>query len=306
MGQLVVSDNAASTLASSITNSPSVTSITVADGSKFPIVNHGGTGTDWSYATLYDASNNLEIVKVTRHDNGSSTLTIVRGTAAGISGVTDSDCKVWASTTTGVACRLIAKVVNDISAAAASAASDASAAAASAAAASAGIKVTAADTTAGKLDAKIAVSGLLTKAVTNPGGNEVLTLSVDAPVVSVFGRIGDVTLTEADVVAALGFTPYKNIPLSATTSGTLGVGDVGKAIAANGGITVPNNIFSGGDVVTIYNDTASAITITQGASLTLRMAATTTTGNRSLAPYGIAMLWFRSPSVAVISGSGVS
>lgn len=208
MGQLKVSDNAATTLAASITSSPAVTTITVADASKFPVINNAGSGTDWSYVTLYDSANNLEIVKVTRRDTGSNTLTIVRGTAMGISGYTDADCKAWASTTTGVACRLIAQVVNDISTAANTAASDATASAASAAAAVAGVKVTTADTTPDKLNTKIAVTGNLTKAVTNPGGNEVLTLGVNVPVSSVFGRTGAVTLGSSDVTGALGYTPY--------------------------------------------------------------------------------------------------
>lgn len=141
MGNLVVSDNAATTLAAPITNSPSVTSITLTSGEKLPIVNHGGSGSDWSYVTLFDAAGNIETMKVARHDNGSSSMTVIRGTAAGISGVNDASCLAWASGATGVACRLIAQTVNDMfaamniaSAAAVSSAADASAAAASAAA----------------------------------------------------------------------------------------------------------------------------------------------------------------------------
>ena len=128
---LKVSDNAATTLAASITSSPAITSITLVDASKFPVINHGGSGTDWSYVTLYDSANNLEIVKLTRRDNASNVLTIVRGTAAGITGVTDAGCRAWASTSTGVAVRLIAQTINDIAANALSAAESASAAAAS-------------------------------------------------------------------------------------------------------------------------------------------------------------------------------
>lgn len=132
MGQLVVSDNAVSVLAAPLTASPAVNSAVLVDGTKFPVVNQGGVGSDWSYITFYDASNNMERVKVTRHDNGSNTVSIARGSAAGISGNSDSDCKAWASTTTGVACRLIAQTVNDIGTAALNAASSASAAATSA------------------------------------------------------------------------------------------------------------------------------------------------------------------------------
>lgn len=133
MGNLVVSDNAATTLAASISNSPSVSSITVSNGAKFPMVNHGGSGSDWSYVTLFDAAGNIETMKVTRHDNGSGSMSVVRGTAAGISGVNDASCLAWASGTTGVACRMIAQTVSDLFSALASAQAAAVAAAASAA-----------------------------------------------------------------------------------------------------------------------------------------------------------------------------
>lgn len=133
----LVTDNAATTLAASITNSPSVTTLTLTDASKFPIINHGGSGSDYTYVTLYDASGNIEVVKVTRRDNGSNNATILRGTAMGIANWTDATCRSWALTTTGVACRLIAQTVNDMSALANSSAASASAAASSASAAAA-------------------------------------------------------------------------------------------------------------------------------------------------------------------------
>jgi len=99
---------------------------------------------------------------------------------------------------------------------------------------------------------------------------------------------------------------YRSIPRS-TTSGTAAVGDVGKCIAVTAGITIPNSTFAAGDAVSIYNDNVStAITITQGASLTLRLAGTATTGNRTLAARGIATIWFNSATEAIISGAGVS
>lgn len=135
MGQYLAADNAATLLAASVTNSPSVTSLILQDASKFPVVNHGGAGSDWSYVTLYDSANNIETVKLTRRDSGSNTLTIVRGTAAGISGITDVSCLAWSSGTTGAAVRLITQVVLDISAQAAAAALAAAQAASSASAA---------------------------------------------------------------------------------------------------------------------------------------------------------------------------
>jgi hypothetical protein len=98
---------------------------------------------------------------------------------------------------------------------------------------------------------------------------------------------------------------YRSIPRSTTTT-TAVVGDVGKCIAVSAGITIPNATFAAGDAVSIYNDSASAVTITQGASLTLRQAGTANTGNRTLAARGMATIWFNSSSEAIISGAGVS
>ena len=97
---------------------------------------------------------------------------------------------------------------------------------------------------------------------------------------------------------------YRSIPRSTTTT-TAVVGDVGKCIAVSAGITIPNSTFAAGDAVSIYNDSASAVTITAGVT-TLRLAGTATTGNRTLAARGMATVWFNSATEAVISGAGVT
>ena len=61
---------------------------------------------------------------------------------------------------------------------------------------------------------------------------------------------------------------------------TLVAGDAGKAIIRNGGnVTVPNGIFSAGDMVTIINNASSDMTVTQGSSLTLYNSGDSSTGN---------------------------
>lgn len=96
------------------------------------------------------------------------------------------------------------------------------------------------------------------------------------------------------------------IPRRSTTSGTIPVGDHGGCVPATGNITIPNATFSAGFSLMIYNNSASPITITQGAGLTLRNSATENTGNRTLAGRGIATIWFNSSSEAIISGPGVT
>jgi len=101
----------------------------------------------------------------------------------------------------------------------------------------------------------------------------------------------------------LGFKP---IPRQATSGGTAAYSDRGKCYASTGGITVPASTFNAGDALSIYNDSASAITITQGSTLTLRWAGTTNTGNRTLAARGFCTVWFNSATEAIVSGAGIT
>jgi hypothetical protein len=65
--------------------------------------------------------------------------------------------------------------------------------------------------------------------------------------------------------------------------------DAGKTIyISTGGVTINASVFNAGDMVTIVNNSASAQTITAGASVTFRLAGTGSTGNRTLAQYGMA------------------
>lgn len=71
--------------------------------------------------------------------------------------------------------------------------------------------------------------------------------------------------------------------------------------------TVNTGVFSGGEAVVVVNNSAAgAITIVQGAGVTLRLANSTTTGNRTVAVRGVATIYLVSPTVAYVSGAGVS
>jgi hypothetical protein len=87
---------------------------------------------------------------------------------------------------------------------------------------------------------------------------------------------------------------------------TLAATDNGKHILATGTITVPASIFSAGQVITIFNNTASNLTVAQGASVTMYLAGTATTGNRTLAQRGIATALCVASNTFVISGGGLT
>lgn len=67
-------NNAYSTLAGSLTNSSSSMTVATGHGDRFPVV----TGSDWCMVTLQDASNNIEIVKVTARASASDSMNITR------------------------------------------------------------------------------------------------------------------------------------------------------------------------------------------------------------------------------------
>lgn len=100
----------------------------------------------------------------------------------------------------------------------------------------------------------------------------------------------------------------RDIPQNAKTSSyTLIASDAGKHISiTTGGVTVPASVFSAGNAVSIYNNSSSNQTITQDTGVTLRFAGTSTTGNRTLAQYGVCTVLCVASNTFVISGAGLS
>lgn len=100
---------------------------------------------------------------------------------------------------------------------------------------------------------------------------------------------------------------YKNIPPVGTKTGSysLATADVGKyvQVGSGGSITIPNATFAEGDVVSIFNNTASTITIT--CSITTAYIAGTDSDKASmtLAARGLATILFISGTVCVVSGN---
>jgi hypothetical protein len=94
------------------------------------------------------------------------------------------------------------------------------------------------------------------------------------------------------------------IPPNAKTTGyTLVIGDLGKYINTNSAVTIPNAVFSSGDVVSIFNSTASTLSVVQGASTTLRKGGSATTGNLTVSAYGVATVLCTSANNFVLVGN---
>jgi hypothetical protein len=109
--------------------------------------------------------------------------------------------------------------------------------------------------------------------------------------------------------AAITFNATGSTINSQTSGYTLVAADAGKTISiTTGGVTIPNSVMAAGNIVTIYNNSGSSQTLTQGSGVTLQWAgqASSTTGSRTLGLYGIATIVFISSSNAIISGAGLT
>jgi len=106
------------------------------------------------------------------------------------------------------------------------------------------------------------------------------------------------TLPATDAVT-LG---YLNIPSSGTT-GTLVAADVGKFLPLAAGITIPPSIFAAGDVVSLYNNSASTKTITCSAVTTKIAGSDTTVTSATLAIRGVATVLFIDATNCVLTGN---
>jgi membrane-bound inhibitor of C-type lysozyme len=99
----------------------------------------------------------------------------------------------------------------------------------------------------------------------------------------------------------------REVPQNATTGTyTLVAADSGKHVTATGNVTVPQNTFTVGQAITIYNNSSSTISILQGAGTTLRQAGTSNTGTRSLLQYGVCTILCVASNVFVINGGGLT
>jgi len=125
------------------------------------------------------------------------------------------------------------------------------------------------------------------------------TVTLQAPTIA-----GGTTITLPNTSSSMGFL---NIPAvgSKTTSYTLTTMDVGKYIEVgnSGSIVVPNNIFTQGDAITVYNNTTNTIAITCSATTTYISGINTVKTSMNLQSRGLVTLLFTSPTFCVASGA---
>ena len=128
----------------------------------------------------------------------------------------------------------------------------------------------------------------------------------NTPNISV-GTIGCSTITgTGEISDSKG--GIRRVPgVNKTSAYTLSGSDDGQHInITTGGITVPSGQFVVGQAVTIYNNSNSDQTITQGSGVTLRKVGTTDTGNRTLKGRGLVTILCVASNDFVITGGGLS
>ena len=90
-----------------------------------------------------------------------------------------------------------------------------------------------------------------------------------------------------------------------TSDYTLTISDIGEfvTVGTSGSITVPNDVFSAGNAVSIYNDTTGNVTITCSITTAYIAGTDSDKATMTLATRGVATILFISGTVCVVSGN---
>jgi hypothetical protein len=141
----------------------------------------------------------------------------------------------------------------------------------------------------------------------NSSGNlqtiDIAANNINANDISALGSVSAYT-TVSD-----GLGDVRTVPQNSQGSAyTLTSGDAGKYInITTGGVTVATSTaLTVGQSVSIYNDSGSNQTITQGSSVTMYLVGTATTGNRTLAQRGLCTIFCVGANTYVITGGGLT
>jgi hypothetical protein len=163
------------------------------------------------------------------------------------------------------------------------------------------------------------VAGNATFVTQSPGDNTTKAATT-AFVTATTSALGTMSTQNANAVAITGGTMsgmtsiadtignVRNIPINSKTSSyVLLASDAGQVVSiTTGGVTVPSGVFSAGQAVSVYNNSGSSQTITQGGGTTMTLASSGLTGNRTLGGYGLCTVLCIASNTFVITGAGIS
>lgn len=99
----------------------------------------------------------------------------------------------------------------------------------------------------------------------------------------------------------------RSIPLNEqTTSYIITKTDRGKYISTNSTVTIRSGLMDIGGLYTVYNNSASSISIVQDTGTTMYLGGTSFTGNRTLTQRGVATLLLVSANLVIATGAGLT
>jgi hypothetical protein len=310
-------NNATGTLAGSYTSGATAITLTAGQGAKFP----SPAGGDWFMATIVDASNNIEIVKVTAR--AADTFTVVRGQEGTAARALGAGEKVELRVTAGALDAIKSKVQQtaDIADGAITNAKLAANAVDSAkladGAVSTAAKIADGIITAAKLAVNAVTTALGFTPVQQGGGtgqtNNKIYLGWSEPKLRAQVDTTDLgfIICERDDgdPSTVGYRGLPQVALNANT--IFGVTHGGKQVLHSSGgahtYTVPDDTtpFQAGSAVSIVN-LGGAVTISPAAGVTLTWMGSGATGARSLAANGTALVRKVSNNSWIIEGTNLS
>ena len=133
------------------------------------------------------------------------------------------------------------------------------------------------------------------------GGSDKINLNGSDGSITADGTISDNLSVDVRRVKINNVTSAQTVNTSNYSSGEAIVTVGGGSVTFEGGASG----LTAGSMITVVNNHSSSCTLTEGSGMTLRFT-DGTTGNKTLAGYGVATILYITNSAAVISGSGVS
>lgn len=99
----------------------------------------------------------------------------------------------------------------------------------------------------------------------------------------------------------------RDVPVSTqSTPYAISLNDTGEVVSTTANVFIPAAVFSAGQTVTVYNNSAASIFLISNTSVTMYLAGTATTGNRTLAQRGLATVLCVAANTFVATGAGLT
>jgi len=152
----------------------------------------------------------------------------------------------------------------------------------------------------------ILVSTTATITTLNSTSSTITTLGSSSANITVLNVSQALTGASATITTILdGSGLIRNIPqVTKTAAYSLQTTDNGKYISTQSGtITVPNNTFAAGNVVSVYNDSANTISLTLSTSSAFIAGTNTNRTGAALATRGVCTVLFINPSLCIVTGN---